>query len=342
MNGPDGTRPAGVAPAGFSRSARQGSVAARRQRGTRLRVSQAVWLDTAFRGFTRLLAAGVILLFLAMLWLMWREATPAIERFGLGFLTSSDWNPVLDRFGALVPIVGTVATSAIAMLLAAPLALGIALFLSELAPAWLRTPVGVAIELLAAVPSIIYGMWGLFTLAPLFADHVEPWLNDHLGFIPLFSGPPMGIGVLTAGVVLALMILPFITSVVRDVFLLTPQPLKEAAYGMGATTWEVVRQVMIPYGRKGIIGALFLGLGRALGETMAVTFVIGNAYELSWSLLMPGNSIASTIANEFTEADSDIYLAALIELGLVLFAITFIALALAQWWMRRAARGSGR
>jgi len=185
-------------------------------------------------------------------------------------------------------------------------------------------------------------MWGLFTLAPVMADHVQPWLSEHLGFIPLFDGPPMGIGVLTAGVVLAVMVLPFVASVVRDVFDLTPKNLKEAAYGMGATTWEVVRDVVIPYGRKGVIGALFLGVGRALGETMAVTFVIGNAYELSWSLLMPGNSIASTIANEFTEADSDLYLSALIALGLVLFLITFITLAAAQWWIRRGAAGAGR
>ncbi len=298
--------------------------------------------DTLFRWLARGAAGAVVLLFAAMLWELAKASWPAWHTFGLGFLVSSEWDPVRERFGALVPIFGTIATTLIAMLLAAPVGIGIALFLTELAPPWLKAVTGVAVEMLAAVPSIIYGMWGLFTLAPVMADHVQPWLMDHLGFIPLFDGVPMGIGILTAGVVLAIMVLPFVASVVRDVFDLTPQNLKEAAYGMGATTWEVVRDVVIPYGRKGIVGALFLAIGRALGETMAVTFVIGNAYELSWSLLMPGNSIASTIANEFTEADSDLYLASLIALGLVLFLITWITLLAAQWWIRKSAAGAGR
>lgn len=302
----------------------------------------AVWGDAIFRSLTKSFACGVLLLFAIMIYFLFRESIPAIDKFGFSFLVSSEWNPVLDRFGALIPIVGTLLSTLIAMLLAVPIGLGVALFLTELAPEWLKAPLGIAIELLAAIPSIVYGMWGLFVLAPLMADYVQPWLSDHLGFLPLFAGPPMGVGMLTAGIVLALMILPFIASVTRDVFLMTPQNLKEAAYGMGATTWEVVRDIMIPYGKKGVVGAFFLGMGRALGETMAVTFVIGNAYHLSWSLFAPGNSIASTLANEFTEADSDIYLSALIELGLVLFLITFLILSLAQWWLSRTLSEDGR
>ena len=298
--------------------------------------------DALFRALTLTFAAGVVLLFLTLLVVLWRESLPSIDAFGFGFLLSSEWNPVDEEFGAWIPIFGTLTSTFLALLFAVPLSLGVALFLTELAPTWLRTPFGTAIELLAAIPSIVYGMWGLFVLAPLMADHVQPWLADHFGFIPLFSGPPMGIGMLTASLVLALMIIPFIASVTRDVFLMVPQNLKEAAYGMGCTTWEVVRDISIPYGKKGIAGAIFLGMGRALGETMAVTFVIGNAYQLSWSLFAPGNSIASTLANEFTEADSDLYLSSLIELGLVLFLITFTVLSLAQLWLRRGIAGGAR
>ncbi|RMF81356.1 MAG: phosphate ABC transporter permease subunit PstC, partial [Nitrospirae bacterium] len=223
---------------------------------------------------------------------------------------------------------------------------GIALFLEEICPAPLRAPFATAIELLAAIPSIVYGMWGLFVLAPLMADHVQPWLAASLGRLPglgrLFSGPPMGIGLLTAGLVLGLMVLPFIASVARDVLAMVPRPLRESAYGMGATPWEVARQVMLPYGRKGLLAGVVLGLGRALGETMAVTFVIGNAHRLALSLFAPGASIASTLANEFTEADSDLYLAALVELGLVLFAVTFVVLGAAQLALRRLEAGAGR
>ncbi|MDX8401310.1 MAG: phosphate ABC transporter permease subunit PstC [Mariprofundaceae bacterium] len=300
------------------------------------------WGDSLFKGATLLFAVGIVVLFIAIIVALWNESRPSLSAFGFSFLTSSEWNPVLDRFGALIPVAGTLISTLIAMLVAVPLSIGVALFLAELAPAWMRAPFGTAIELLAAIPSIVYGMWGLFVLAPIMSDHVQPWLADHLGFLPLFSGPPMGIGMLTAGLVLALMILPFIASVTRDVFLMTPQNLKEAAYGMGATTWEVVRDVMIPYGKRGIVGAVFLGMGRALGETMAVTFVIGNAYHLSWSLFAPGNSIASTLANEFTEADSDLYMSSLIELGMILFLITFIVLGLAQLWLRRGLAGSAR
>ncbi|HVY54591.1 MAG TPA: phosphate ABC transporter permease subunit PstC [Thermodesulfobacteriota bacterium] len=298
-----------------------------------------IWGDVLFRGMTLVFAAGIALLFIAMVAVLAYQSMPSIRQFGLSFLVSTEWNPVAENFGALIPICGTLISTFLALLFAIPLSLGIALFLAELAPAWLRAPFGTAIELLAAIPSIVYGMWGLFVLAPLLAAYVQPWLEAHIGFIPLFSGPPLGIGMLTAGLVLTLMIVPFIASVTRDVFLIVPQPLKEAAYGMGCTTWEVVRDVMIPYGKKGIAGAVFLGMGRALGETMAVTFVIGNAYHLSWSLFAPGNSIASTLANEFTEADGTLYLSSLIELGLVLFLITFIVLGLAQFWLRHAQAG---
>jgi phosphate transport system permease protein len=294
------------------------------------------WGDVIFRGITVAFAAGIAILFLVMVVMLAYQSLPSIKQFGFSFLISTEWNPVVERFGAVIPICGTLISTLIALIFALPLSIGIALFLAELAPAWLRTPFGTAIELLAAIPSIVYGIWGLFVLAPLMSDHVEPWLQSHFGFIPLFSGPILGIGMLTAGLVLTLMIVPFIASVSRDVFLMVPQPLKEAAYGMGCTKWEVVRDIMIPYGKKGIAGAVFLGMGRALGETMAVTFVIGNAYHLSWSIFAPGNSIASTLANEFTEADGTLYLSSLIELGLVLFLITFIVLGLAQFWLRHA------
>lgn len=299
------------------------------------------YIDSLFKGATGLFATGVAGLFLAMLVVLWIESKPAIDAFGFDFLVNTHWNPVTEQFGAMIAIVGTLVSTLIAMVIAIPISIGIAIYLSEIAPHWLRGPVGMAIELLAAIPSIVYGMWGLFVIAPLMADHVQPWLKEWLGFLPIFSGPAMGIGMLTAGLVLALMIIPFISSVTRDVFLMTPQPLKESAYGLGCTTWEVVRDVVIPYGKKGVVGAIFLGLGRALGETMAVTFVIGNAYHLSISLFAPGNSIASTLANEFTEADSDVYLASLIELSLVLFVITFVILGTAQWWLRSGSRKGG-
>ena len=298
-----------------------------------------VWGDLVFRGLTAAFASGIALIFIAIILVLWHQSQPSITKFGFSFLTSMSWNPVTEKFGALIPIVGTLLSTFLALLFAIPLSLGIALFLAELAPHWLRAPFGTAIELLAAIPSIVYGMWGLFVLGPLMADYVQPFLKKTLGFLPFFSGPSMGIGMLTASLVLTLMIIPFISSVTRDVFLMVPQPLKEAAYGLGCTTWEVVRDIMIPYGRKGIAGAIFLGMGRALGETMAVTFVIGNAYHLSWSLFSPGNSIASTLANEFTEADGTLYLSSLIELGLVLFLITLIILSLAQIWLRRSQTG---
>ncbi len=300
------------------------------------------WGDRVFRIVATAAGIGLLALILAMVIVMWRQCEPARRVFGLRFLFRTAWNPVTRQFGALAEIYGTAVSTIIAVAAAVPLSFGIALFLSELAPKWLRAPVGVAIELLAAVPSIVYGMWGLFVLAPIMAEHVQPWIQEKTGEFFLFSGPPMGIGLLTAGLVLALMILPFITSVLRDVFLMTPTALKESAYGMGATTWEVVWNVVVPYGRKGVIGGIVLGLGRALGETMAVTFVIGNAHALKTSLFAPGSSIASTLANEFTEADSDLYLASLVGLGLVLFLMTFFVLGAAQLWLHKAGRREGR
>ena len=310
------------------------------------RLKQQIWLDMLFRGLTRLSAFGVLALLVAIIVSLGIGSMPAINAFGFGFLTSTEWNPVTDEFGALVPIVGTLVTSAIALLIGIPVSFGIAIFLTELSPRVLRRPLGIAIELLAGIPSIIYGMWGLFVFAPLFADHIEPWINDHIGTLPMlgpfFSGPPMGIGVLTAGIILAIMIIPFIASVMRDVFEVVPPMLKESAYGVGATTWEVVMKIVLPYTRIGVVGGIMLGLGRALGETMAVTFVIGNAHELSRSLLMPGNSISSALANEFTEAVGDLYTSALIELGLILFFITFVVLSLARLMLHKLGKGEGQ
>jgi phosphate transport system permease protein len=301
--------------------------------------------DSAFRWLVA--AAGMLVLAalsgtaLSMLW----GGREAFHTFGFGFLFSTEWDAVNHNFGALVPIYGTLVTALIAMLIAVPVSFGIALFLTEVAPAWLRGPVAAAIELLAGIPSIIYGMWGLFVFVPLMGEYVNPWLNDHLGHWPLigalFTGPPLGIGMLTAGIVLAIMVIPFISSVMREVFLTVPTRLKESAYALGSTTWEVVWDIVLPYTRSAVIGGVFLGLGRALGETMAVTFVLGNAHRLSASLLEPGNSIAATIANEFTEADSDIYRSSLIALGFLLFVVTFIVLAAAKLLLRRMSRQEG-
>ena len=301
--------------------------------------------DTLFINTTRLFAFIVFALLLSIIVSLLIGSLPSIKAFGLGFLTSAEWNPVTDKFGALVPIVGTITTSFIALLVGVPISFGIALFLTELSPNWLKRPLGIAIELLAGIPSIIYGMWGLFIFAPFFGDNIEPWLIDNLGSLPglgfLFQGAPMGIGVLPAGLILAIMVIPFIASVMRDVFEIVPTLLKESAYGLGATTWEVVRYVVLPYTRIGVVGSIMLGLGRALGETMAVTFIIGNSHDLSSSLLMPGNSISSALANEFTEADSKLYTSALIELGLILFFITFIVLSISKLLLRQLGKQEG-
>ena len=303
-------------------------------------------LDVLFRHATRFFAFLVLALLGGILVSLFIGSLPSIHAFGLGFLVSAEWNPVTEKFGALVPIVGTLTTSAIALLIGIPVSFGIALFLTELSPVWLRRPLGTAIELLAAIPSIIYGMWGLFIFAPVFSTHVQPLLTKTLGPVPLvgalFQGPPMGIGVLTAGIILAVMVIPFIASVMRDVFEIVPGVLKESAYALGSTTWEVVWNVVLPYTKVGVVGGVMLGLGRALGETMAVTFVIGNAHQLSASIMNPGNSIASALANEFTEAVGDLYLSALIELGLILFVITFFVLALSKLLLLRLARFEGQ
>lgn len=302
-------------------------------------------MDALFRNLTRFFAFVVFALLAAILISLLIGSLPAIRRFELPFLWNANWDPVQEDFGALVPIVGTLVTSAIALVIAIPVSFGIALFLTELSPTWLKRPLGTAIEMLAAIPSIIYGMWGLFIYAPIFQEHVQPLISDTLGKLPgvgaVFSGPPMGIGVLTAGIILAVMVIPFITAVMRDVFDLVPPLLKESAYGLGSTTWEVVWRVVLPYTKVGVIGGIMLGLGRALGETMAVTFVIGNAHELSASLFMPGNSIASALANEFNEAVGDLYTSSLIELGLILFLITTIVLACSKLLLLRLARREG-
>jgi phosphate transport system permease protein len=268
----------------------------------------------------------------------------AFSTFGWKFLTSTEWDAVQDKFGALVPIYGTLVTALIAMLIAVPLSFGIALFLTEIAPNWLRGPVASAIELLAGIPSIIYGMWGLFVLAPFMAEHIIPWLNAYPGHLPLigklFTGPPIGIGMLTASIVLAIMVIPFIASVMREVFLTVPARLKESAYALGSTTWEVAWDVVLPYTRTAVIGGIFLGLGRALGETMAVTFVLGNSFQFSSSLLAPGNSIASAIANEFNESVG-LHKSALMALAFLLFVVSFFVLLVARLMLRRLAAREG-
>jgi phosphate transport system permease protein len=301
--------------------------------------------DFLFHKITLLFAASVLLALVGIIASLAIGAAPAFKEFGLGFISRVEWDPVEDKFGALIAIWGTVATSLIALLVAFPISFGIALFLTEICPAPLRRPMGTAVELLAGVPSIIYGMWGLFVFAPLFADHVQPFLKETIGQVPLigqlFQGPTMGIGILTAGLILAVMIIPFISSVMRDVFETVPAVLKESAYGLGCTKWEVVRKVVLPYTRNGVVGGVMLGLGRALGETMAVTFVIGNAHELSSSLFMPGNSISSTLANEFAEAASPLHVSSLFALALILFGITFVVLSAAKLMLAGMSRKEG-
>jgi phosphate transport system permease protein len=301
--------------------------------------------DFLFHTITLLFALSVLLFLTGIIVSLAIGAWPAFKEFGFGFITRIEWDPVNDQYGGLIAIVGTLVTSFIALAIAFPLSFGIALFLTEICPAGLRRPLGTAVELLAGVPSIIYGMWGLFVFAPIFADHVQPALHKTLGGLPLigklFSGPMMGIGMLTAGLILAVMIIPFIASVMRDVFEVVPQVLKESAYGLGCTRWEVVRKIVLPYTRTGVVGGVMLGLGRALGETMAVTFVIGNAQSLSWSLFAPGNSIASTLANEFAEADAGLHVSSLYYLGLIMFVITFIVLSAAKLMLMRMSMREG-
>jgi phosphate transport system permease protein len=302
--------------------------------------------EWVFRGLTVASAALVLMLLAGVLLALCYGGWPALRTFKFGFLTHEVWNPVTEQFGALAPLYGTVITSSIAMLIAVPLAFGIAVFLTETCPLWLRSPISSCIELLAAVPSIVFGIWGLFVLAPVLQHQVQPWLIDTFGDLPLigklFRGPPFGIGLMTAGFVLAVMVLPFITSVMREVFLATPRSLKEAAYGLGATQWEVVWDVVLPNSRAGIIGGIMLGLGRALGETMAVTFVVGNAHRISTSLLAPGTTISASIANEFTEAVGALYTSSLIALGLLLFVLTFTIIAAARLLLLQIERRGAR
>jgi phosphate transport system permease protein len=301
--------------------------------------------DLLFHGVTQFFAVSVLIALLGIIISLVINAAPALREFGFGFFFTQEWDIVNGEFGGLIAIYGTLITSLIALVIAVPLSFGIAVFLTELCPAPLRRPLGTAVELLAAVPSIIYGMFGLFIFAPLFADYIQPSLAATLGKIPglgiLFSGAFNGIGILCAGLILAMMILPFIASVMRDVFEIVPPVLKESAYGIGCTTWEVVRNVVLPYTKAGVIGGVMLGLGRALGETMAVTFVIGNAHRLSPSLFAPGTSIASTLANEFGEAEAGAHLSSLFALGLALFIITFIVLAFAKWMLSSMEKKQG-
>lgn len=303
------------------------------------------WQDALFRRTTQFFAALVLLTLAAIIISLIVGAWPTLTQIGPKFLVDESWDPVRSLFGGLAPLWGTLITSFIAMLIAVPVSFGIALFLTEMCPPMLKRPLGTAVELLAAIPSIIYGMWGLFIFAPLFADYIQPALQGTVGKLPvvgvLFQGPTMGIGVLTAGFILAIMVIPFTASVMRDVFETTPPILKESAYGVGATTWEVVWNVVLPYTKAGVIGGIMLGLGRALGETMAVTFVIGNAYNISLKLFEPGNSIASSLANEFNEAADPAHLSALITLGLILFLLTFCVLAASRWLLTRLAKGEG-
>jgi phosphate transport system permease protein len=309
------------------------------------RTSAARWQDALFRRVTGLFAGLVLALLVSIVVALAFAAWPALAKFGFGFFASNVWNPVTRDFGALAPIYGTLVTSAIAVAIGVPVSFGIALFLTEMCPIALKRPLGTAVELLAAIPSIIYGMWGLFVFAPFFADYVQPLLARIFGdwwlLGPLFQGAPTGIGVMTAGIILAVMVIPFIASVMRDVFEIVPPVLKESAYGLGCTTWEVVRNVVLPYTRIGVVGGIMLGLGRALGETMAVTFVIGNAYRIRASLFEPGNSIASALANEFNEAADPVHRGALIALGLVLFVLTLIVLAASRLLIAHLTRAEG-
>lgn len=309
-----------------------------------MKKTQYSWHDAAFSGLTQVFAFLVFSLLAAIMFSLIYGSQETLSKYGLSFLWTNEWDPVKAEFGALVPILGTLLTSFVALVIAIPVSFGIAIFLTELAPGWLKRPVGTAIEMLAAIPSIIYGMWGLFVFVPFFQQYVQPTLINVLSPIPvigwMFSGAPFGIGIFTAGLILAIMVIPFIAAVMRDVFELVPALLKESAYGLGSSTWEVMWKVVLPYTRSGVIGGVMLGLGRALGETMAVTFVIGNAFRLPGSFFAPGNSIASALANEFNEAGG-MQKSALIELGLILFLITTVVLALAKMMLLRMDKAEG-
>lgn len=310
-----------------------------------IKTSRNALADAVFRSITRTFAVFVFLLLVAILASLVWGSRESIMTHGLSFMWTNDWDPVRNHYGALVPITGTLLTSFIALAIAIPVSFGIAMFLTELSPAWLRRPLGTAIEMLAAIPSIIYGMWGLFVFVPLFQQYIQPYVITLFEGVPvlgdLFSGPPFGIGIFTAGLILSIMVIPFITAVMRDVFELVPPMLKESAYGLGSTTWEVMWKVVLPFTKSGVIGGIMLGLGRALGETMAVTFVIGNAFNLPSSIFSPSNSIASALANEFNEAGG-MQKSALLELGLILFVITTVVLALSKVLLHQLSKGEGR
>jgi phosphate transport system permease protein len=318
-------------------------VALPRVAGTRGRAG--AFGDLLFRNLTFLFALLVLLILGGVIVALVEGALPALRTFGVPFLFADVWNPVTEKFGALAPIYGTLVTSAIAMLVGIPVAFGVAVFITEICPKWLKRPLATMIELLAAIPSIIYGIWGLFVFAPFVQQYIQPAIIASLGQVPgigrLFAGPPLGIGVLTAGFILAIMVLPFISSIMRDVFETVPAILKESAYAVGATRSEVVWQIVLPYTRIGVVGGVMLGLGRALGETMAVTFVIGNAHRISASILQPGTTISASLANEFTEAVGDLYLSSLVALGFILFVITFIVLAIAKLLLLRLQKQAG-
>lgn len=294
--------------------------------------------DFLFRGVASLFAMAIVLVLAAMAIEMWTAARPSIEHSGWRFIVGRDWDPVRDSFGALPFIYGTVVSSLLALCISVPISLGVAIFLTELAPTWLRAPVSFLVELLAAVPSVIYGLWGIFALAPFLRNHLEPFLGKTLGFLPLFQGPHQGFGMLAGGIILAIMITPTISSVSREVLRAVPDTLREGALALGSTRWEALRFAILPYARSGIIGAIILGLGRALGETMAITMVIGNRADISTSLFAPGYTMASVIANEFTEATGDVYLGALAEIGLLLFAVTLILNIVARLLVWRVGR----
>jgi phosphate transport system permease protein len=302
------------------------------------------WGDFSFRLATALFALAVIVILVAMALEMMRASSASIQEFGLGFITSTVWNPVREQFGALPFVYGTLVSSLLALVIAVPISLGIAIFLSDLAPDWLRGPAGFLVELLAAVPSVIYGLWGIFALAPWLRESVQPFLASTLGFLPLFQGPQYGYGMLAGGIILAIMITPTISSVSREVLRAVPSSLREAALALGTTRWEAIRKVVLPVARSGLVGAVILGLGRALGETMAITMVIGNRVEISASLFAPAYTMASVIANEFTEATSDLYLSSLAEIGFLLFVVTVLLNVLARLlvWRVRRVPGGGR
>jgi phosphate transport system permease protein len=330
--------------AGAGRSESQPQTAPIKPQTPRRRV--APWADTVFAALSQGAAWLTLAMMVGIIVSLILGAAPALKAFGLGFLTSAEWDPVQEKFGGLVMIYGTLASSLIALVIAVPVSFGIAIFLTELSPNWLKRPLGIAIELLAAVPSIVYGMWGLLVFGPILATFVQQPLQSLLHGVPvlgsLVSGPPVGIGILSAGIILAIMIIPFIASVMRDVFEVTPPMLKESAYGLGATTWEVVSKIVLPYTKTGVVGGIMLGLGRALGETMAVTFVIGNMNQLSsLSVFEAANSITSTLANEFAEAGEGLHQSSLMYLGLVLFLITFVVLSISKLLLVRLKKNEG-